>query len=230
MRRVVVVDASLPLRVGLTALFRDHGIADVIGTFDHDDALAWAGDWSSVDAMLIGATDPRRTNDQVPGPAIAARLRQRRPPGHATVTVIAPDPSDERVRRRMWEAEADAIVGLTDLCDHDVLGTLVIRPPDPFVLTQPRVSETARILGIERSSRVNRFVERAEDLGVEYLQHEAPDGAPPMRSRWWINLRRDLTETGRLRVVNRDGTAPDRNQRIASLAQLRRVYDWATRL
>jgi len=229
-RRVLIVDAALPIRTGIASLLRDHGIADVVAVLDHDAALAWTGDPSQVDLLIVGATDPRHRNDQVRGPAVCTAFRRHRPVGSSSIVAVAVDGRDDRARRRMWEAEADALVAITDLHDLPALERIVSDPRERYALTFPRMTESMRMLGIERSSRINRFVERVLEVGVEYLSHEAPDGAPPMRSRWWINLRRDLTETGRLRVVNRDGTAPDRNQRIASLAQLRRVYDWATRL
>jgi hypothetical protein len=229
-RSIVVLEESHVLLAGIECALHALNRFRIVHTGSHRSTEAWTSEWRSIDVLIVGGVDPGAHGDQFPGVRAVQRFREHRPLGAGRVIVVSGMPEDGRVHRRFWEAEADALVGWYDLRESADLLAVIDGTAAWARLDAPRPRETFDALGIVRTSRVNRFVQRVEEIGPQYLTGEAPDGAPPQRARWWSRLRQDLTDAGALRVVNRDGTLPDRNQAIASLAQLRRVHEWATRL
>ena len=48
---------------------------EVVAGLNHDQALAWDGDWSSVDALVLDAADEGRPGNQFPGVAVVRHVR-----------------------------------------------------------------------------------------------------------------------------------------------------------
>lgn len=229
-RRVAIVDDNELTRAGCQRLLGADPAIEVVASVGHDVALGWTDEWSRVDVLVVDAADERREDDQFPGVAVVERLRAAA--GSAvTVVVLTGHYLDDAVRWRMREAGADFFYARTHAMTGEQLVEVVLRPDGARRVPPPADPDAVAGLGVTPSSQVNAFVAAAREAGEGAL---APGGRPPTsvtaRSRWWHRLRRRVAEAGRIIPVNTDGSAPRRDQDVPSLGQLRRVYEWATRV
>lgn len=232
LRRVVIVDGNELTRVGTDLLLTGDSRIRVIGAFDSETATH-RSDWTGVDVLLIDPADERNTRDQFPGVEVIRRLRAASLEAQPVVVALTGHPRDQALLRRMWEAGADYLYSRAEIATAGRLSAVVLAPEECARLASPRPDPRLAGLGIGPETRVNDFVAAVHDAGLDAVL--GPDvrmkNAPrPARSRWWHQVRADLARAGQLRAVNADGTSPRRDQRTPSIAQLRRCYEWATRI
>lgn len=228
MRNVVIVESSMALRTGLSHLLSNSDHFYVSADLSHHDVLTTPFDWEPIDVLLLGPSDIKNPNDQFAGVAIASEYRQARKVGQGRLIALSEMAKNDHLRRRLWEAKVDALETVSDICSLRHLEQLISGDIESALLFKPNESETARSIGIHAGSRINHFVATAQTIGPDYLSAHPPSGAPNPRSRWWGHLRSTLAAAGRIKAVNRDGSMPDREQDVPSIAQLRRVYEWST--
>ena len=228
MNNVVIAESSIALRSGLSHLFATSDRFYVAADFAHQDVLAMHFDWTTVDVLLLGPVDVKNPCDHFSGVEIASAYRRARKMGSGRIVALTEFAKDERLRRRLWEAEVDDLAAISDIESLTYLEDLISGDIESAHLLKPRESEVSLSIGLHSKSRVNHFVTQVQTRGAGYLSSDPPLGAPDPRSRWWGHLRSDLANAGNIRAVNRDGSTPDRRQDTPSIAQLRRVYEWAT--
>ena len=231
-RRVVVVDDNEITRVGATSLLCTDPNIDLVASLDHVEAASWCEAWDRVDVLVVDAADERLEHDQFPGVAIVERFREHRPIGEGVAVVLTGHYFDDAVRHRMKEAGADFFFSRTEALDRATLVRVVLQPDEARRVPPPLDPEMLSSLGVDGAAAVNAFVDAVARKGASdalSLGGSMKRGPAPARSRWWVNLRRDLSSAGGLRTVNREGDSPHRSQELPSISQLRRVYGWATK-
>jgi len=232
MRRVVIVDDNEITRTGSARLLESHPEIDVTGAIDHTRALVWDREWLDADAVIVDAADATRAGDQFPGVEVVRRVRLSTGDRRPTVIVLTGHFLDDALRRRMWEADADFFYSRTEVTTAETLQALVLHPDHARRVASPTDPDELAALGVVPASEVNAFVRHVEVHGLgPVLDADArmKQGPRAERSRWWQQVRRSLAEAGSIEPVNVDGEAPRRDQALPSIAQLRRVYVWATK-
>jgi len=225
--RVVVVDDNEITRTGVIALLRADPRVDVVAALDHDEARSWDGPWDRIDTVLLDAADESRDDDQFPGVGVVTHVRACAP--SAVVVVLTGHFLNDGLRRRMREVGADFFYARTSVSDAASLAAIVCNPEEARRVPPPADPAALAALGITPASRIDDLVTTAERDGL--LGALGARGLTPgHRSRWWTSVRRRLASAGRVAAVNRDGTPPRRDQDVPSLHQLRRIYDWATKV
>ncbi len=230
--RVAVVDDDAVTRTGTTALLATSSRIEVVLTCSHAEAFGMMPDWPDVDVLIVDAADDRDQVDHFPGARLVQRLRGLPQGRDLTVIVITGHFLDDALRLRMREARADFFYSRLDLRSEDALVRAVLKPDAARRVPAARDPETLRQLGITPRSSLSRLIEHAEeaDLSAVLSEDRSAENLPSSRSRWWTRLRHDAAAAGGIGVVNVDGTLPRRDQATPSLAQIRRVYSWATRI
>ena len=223
--RAMVVDDDDINRHGMAGLLELDDRVHVAAALSHDEAMAWAGDWSLVDVALVDAADDRAEGDQFPGVHVVERMRREASRG-LTIVVVTGHFFDEAIRRRMWEAGADFFYHRSELADRQALLRVVLEPEACRRIPPPHGSEAQIRLGVTEATRVNRAVAHAVDRDVARTLAERGDP----RSRRWFRLRRDFNREARLTPMTADGHLPDRNQDLPALPQIARFLTWATRV
>lgn len=224
--RVVVVDDDAVNRHGMAALLATSEDIELIGVFDHDDALAATDVWDGTDVAVVDAADHRRPLDQFPGVAVVEHIRRQATDG-PTIIVITGQFFDDAVRRRMREARADFFYHRADMADAQALYDAVLRPESARRrVPEPRDPESQFRHGVTEHTRVNQAVGYAVEnrLKGRLTEHAEP------RSRRWLRLRGEFNRIARLTPVTSDGRRPDRPQDQPSLPQISRFIFWATKV
>ncbi len=232
MPRVVIVDDNEITRAGTADLLSSHADIEIVAALDHTAALAWKSRWNNVDVVIVDAADETLAGDQFPGIEVVCRVREHAAPAHPTVVVLTGHFLDDGLRHRMWEAGADFYYSRTEITTGEMLQTVVLRPGDQRRVPTPADANRLAALGVTPASSVNDFVRHVErDALAVTLDSSArmKQGPAPERSRWWYRLRVALSRSGKFRAVNADGASPHRDQDLPSVAQLRRIYEWAAR-
>jgi CheY-like chemotaxis protein len=223
--RVIVVDDDDINRHGMAGLLASDDRLHVAAALSHDEAMAWAGDWSLVDVALVDAADDRVAGDQFPGVHVVERMR-RDASRRLTIVVVTGHFFDDAIRRRMWEAGADFFYHRSELADRRVLLRVVLEPEACRRVPAPHDPDAQARLGVTETTRVNRAVAHAVDRDVARTLAERGDP----RSRRWLRLRRDFNREARLTPLTAGGHLPDRNQDLPALPQIARFLTWATRV
>lgn len=150
------------------------------------------------------------------------------------VTVITAQFFHDGLRRRVREAGADYFLYREDIVRTDLLARAVL---DPASLGQRwsedmAARENLLLLGLDSDSRVNEFIGFVDDTDLTEVidPRKSSSAGHGKRSRWWSRIRHEASDVGRIRPVTREGNAPSRDQRAASLSQLRNIYEWATKV
>jgi len=227
--RVVVVDDNEITRTGAVALLGADPRVEVVAALDHDEARSWDGPWDRIDTVLLDAADESRADDQFPGVGVVTHVRAIAPPS-VVVVVLTGHFLNDGLRRRMREVGADFFYARTSVSDGATLAAVVCNPDEARRVPPPQDPAALAALGITATSRIDDLVTAAEHEGLLGALGTGPGSTPGHRSRWWTSARRRLASAGRVRAVNRDGTAPQRDQDVPSLQQLRRIYEWATKV
>lgn len=231
--RVLIVDDNEFHRSGFVGGLRDCAGVEVVAAVDHDTALAWPAErWQEADVALVDAADQHRLHDQFPGVAVVEAARRAAAPARLVITVVTAQFFHDGLRRRVREAGADYFLYREDIVQTDILARAVLDPESLGHRWSEEASESQRmmLLGVEKSAGINSFLHYVEGEGLEDVMGGAPSGRPGNRSRWWSRVRVDATDAGRIRPVTREGNNPNRRQSAASLAQLRNLYEWATKV
>lgn len=230
--RVAVVDDDAVTRAGTTALLATSSRIEVVLTCSHADAIQMVPDWPDVDVLIVDAADDRDLVDHFPGARLVQKLRALDHGGNLIVIVVTGHFLDDALRLRMREVRADFFYSRLDLRSEDALVQAVLEPDAARRVPPARDPETLRQLGITPRSSVSRLIDHAEeaDLSAVLSEDRSAEDLPSSRSRWWMRLRHEAAAAGRIEPVNVDGTLPRRDQATPSLAQIRRVYSWATRV
>lgn len=220
---VVVDDNQLTLPGFLQALEGSPDVQLVAG-LSHDQALAWAGDWSEVDALVVDAADESRTGDQFPGVAVVRRVRAAVAGDGPLIVVVTGHYLHDGLRHRMAAAGADFYFLRADLRSPGALLDVVLHP-DRHRRGVPEVADagTRQVLGVGPGSDVEAFVERVEQEGLHGTRDQP-------RSRRWARVRRDAAAAGGIEARNvTTGDAP-RGQSTPSIRQLGALWQWAARI
>lgn len=224
-RRVAVVDDDDWSRTGLAAILAADARIEVVAALTHDEALT-DDRWLDADVVVVDAADDRRTDDQFPGVAVVERARAALH-AHATVIAVTGYFWDSAVRVRMKEAGADLLYYRPEVQDGDRIRAVVLDPDlETRAFPAPDDDEELFRLGINPTTRVNRFVTTARELG--WLDGQL--ARPGRRTRRFEREREQASTAGRVHPVNADGTPPDREQSWPGRPQLARLLDWATRV
>lgn len=203
---------------------------ELVAGFGHEEAIGWEGDWGAVHVVVVDAADEDRAGDQFPGVAVvrAVRAAAGRQP---LVVVVTGHYLHDGLRHRMAAAGADFFFLRSDLRTPAALIDVVLHP-DRHRRGVPKVADpgTPRLLGVDRSSDVESFVEWVDEehLGAA-LAGDAGARENP-RSRRWARVRRDAATAAGIEPRNlTTGDAP-RGQSTPSIRQLGRLWDWAARV
>lgn len=232
MTRVVVVDDNRLTLPGFVEALGSHPSIELVAAYDHDTALGWAGDWATVDVVVVDAADEARRGDQFPGVAVVRRVRELAGARGPLVVVVTGHYLHDGLRHRMAGAGADFYFLRSELRSPDTLVDIVLHP-EQYRRGVPGVDdpEGRRALGVGASTDVESFVDwvESEDLGPT-LAGDAGARAHP-RSRRWARLRRDAARAGRIEPVNlTTGDRPRGGQDAPSIRQLSRLWEWAARI
>lgn len=228
--RVVVVDNDDVNRSGLAVVLGASQRITVVAAITHQEATDSRALWHDADVMIIDPADHRQDGDQFPGVAVVRQVRAIRPSGDLIIIVITGHFFDDALRRRMREARADYYYHRGDVADATRLRGIVLgagrargarghlpAPADPEALIK---------LGVTGSTRVNRAVKYALEMGLE---RELRERREP-RSRRWLRLRHGFNVEARLTPMTSDGRLPDRRQDDPSLPQITRFLQWAMKI
>jgi hypothetical protein len=216
---------------------RGAGDLVVAGAFGHAEALAWDGDWSLVDVVVVDAADEGRRGDQFPGVGVVRRIvastggGERRP----ILVVVTGHYLHDGLRQRMAQAGADFYFLRANLRTREQLVD-VVRHPDNYRRGVVPVAdlEQRRLLGVTSETALDELVAYAGEHGLDLaLDGDGGGGAgrDDPRSRRWLRHRREMARVGRVRAVNiTTGDAPRGAQSDPSWRQLRQIYRWAARI
>ena len=200
---------------------------DLVAACDHQGALDWAGDWASVDAVVVDAADEDRPGDQFPGVAVVRRIRSAAGSRQPLIVVVTGHFLHDGLRHRMKAAGADFYYLRSDLRSPEDLADVVLHPERHRRGVPPAADpDAARALGVE-GAEVEPFVRWVEgqDLGPA-LEGSRRDP----RSRRWARVRRDAAGAGGIEPRNlTTGDAP-RGQSTPSIRQLGALWQWAARI
>ena len=225
-----MVDNDDVNRSGLTVVLGASPHIIVVAAVTHQEAMDRGTLWHGADVVIIDPADHRQEGDQFPGVAVVRQIRAIRPPGDLVIIVITGHFFDDALRRRMREARADYYYHRGDVADAARLRGIVLSagrargargnlpaPADPEALIR---------LGVTDSTRVNRAVKYALEMGLERELRERRDP----RSRRWLRLRHGFNAEARLTPMTSDGRLPDRRQDVPSLPQISRFLQWAMKI
>mgnify|MGYP000079456748 CR=1 FL=1 len=204
---------------------------EVVAGLSHDQALAWEGDWSSVDALVLDAADEGRSGDQFPGVAVVRRVRGATAGDGPLIVVVTGHYLHDGLRHRMAKAGADFYFLRADLRSPDALLDVVLHPerhrrgvPD---IIDP---DAQRLLGIGSASDVESFVGRVEGEGLAGTLSRDDQEREQPRSRRWARFRRDAAAAGGIAPVNLTTGDTPLGQDTPSIRQLSRLWHWAARI
>lgn len=228
--RVVVVDNDDVNRGGLTVVLGASPHITVVAAVTHQEAMDRETLWHDADVVIIDPADYRQEGDQFPGVAAVRQIRAIRSSGDLIIIVITGHYFNDALRRRMREAQADYYYHRADVADAARLREIVLcagrargargnlpAPADPEALIK---------LGVTDSTRVNRAVKYALEIGLERELRERKEP----RSRRWLRLRHGFNAEARLTPMTSDGRLPDRRQDVPSLPQITRFLQWAMKI
>lgn len=204
---------------------------EVVAGLNHDEALAWEGDWSTVDALVLDAADEGRAGDQFPGVAVVRRVRGTTDGTGPLIVVVTGHYLHDGLRHRMAAAGADFYFLRSDLRSHEALLDVVLHPERHRRGVPDVVDGHARqVLGVGPAADVESFVAlvEAEDLSHALTEGHGPREGP--RSRRWARFRREAAGASGIAPVNlATGDTPLR-QDTPSIRQLSRLWQWAARI
>lgn len=223
-RRVAVVDDDDVTRTGSAVLLRRHGAVEEVVELTLAQALSHQR-WSDIDVVLLDPVDRDDPVDQISGAKVAERIRAATTRSSPRIVVVSGVAEDHAVRRRLWEAGADAYLRRRTLRDGSVLAQTVVHPMAGNRFGRPADHEVQYRLGITARSRVNLGVAAAF---TECLVPQAGWVGPRGRDR--LARRRRFNQAARLQPMGSDGRVPDRQQDAPSLLQIQRFVAWATRV
>jgi hypothetical protein len=199
-----------------------------VAGYDHEHALAWEGDWSSVDVLVVDAADEGSPGDQFPGVAVVRRARAGGTGDQPVIVVVTGHYLHDGLRHRMAAAGADFYFLRSELRSSESLVDVVMHPERHRRGVPPVADPAARdALGAGDVEAFVGWVDRhgaATDLSGEEGRRDEP------RSRRWARLRRAASEAGGIEPRNlTTGQAP-LGQDTPSLRQLGRLWRWAARI
>jgi hypothetical protein len=227
-RRLVIVDDDQVRRTGLVALLRDTDGLDVAPPVGLETAMLWRTEWNPVDVCLVDVVDRSHPEDHFAGVEVVHCVRHHAGPG-VVVVVVTDHYGHDALRLRVREAGADYLYPRSELATASRVRRAVTEPSGDRRAPPIADPDSLHRLGVTPAARIDAFVRHVRDRGLT----GALLGTEPFeqrRARWLFSARTALAETGRIHAVNADGTPPRREQQVPSIAQLRRVYQWATRV
>ena len=201
-----------------------------MAALDHDEAMRWQGDWSTVDVVVVDAADEGRAGDQFPGVAVVRQVRNAAASSQPMVVVVTGHYMHDGLRHRMRAAGADFFYLRSDLRTPEALVDVVLHPERHRrgvpVAADP---DAPGRLGVSDGSNVEAFVSwiDEEELGPE-LAGAGSRGQP--RSRRWSRVRREAAGAGHIEPVNLTTGDRPRDQSTPSIRQLARLWAWAARV
>ncbi len=231
MTRVVVVDDNQLTLPGFLQALDGSPHVELVAGLNHDEALAWDGDWTDVDALVVDAADEGRAGDQFPGVAVVRTVRGAAAGDGPLIVVVTGHYLHDGLRHRMAAAGADFYFLRADLRTPEALLDVVLHP-DRHRRGVPDVAEpgTRRLLGVGAASDVESFVAHVEGQGLgDALTHDLPSRDRP-RSRRWARFRRDAAGAGGITAMNLTTGATPLGQDTPSIRQLARLWQWAARI
>jgi CheY-like chemotaxis protein len=201
---------------------------ELVAGLDHDQALAWSGDWADVDVVVVDAADEGRPGDQFPGVAVVRRVRAFAECRQPLVVVVTGHYLHDGLRHRMKEAGADFYFLRSDFRSTDALIDVILHP-ERHRRGVPGLAdaETARLLGVGDGANVESFVGwvQGEELGAALgANRDDP------RSRRWSRVRGDAARAGHIKATNMTTGDTPRGRATPSIRQLARLWDWAARV
>ncbi len=207
---------------------------DLVGAFGHGGALAWEGDWSAVDVVVVDAADEGQQGDQFPGVGVVRSLVAATADQRPTIVVVTGHYLHDGLRQRMAQAGADFYFLRANLRTREQLVD-VMRHPESYRRGVAPVAdiERRRLLGVTPETPLDDLVSYAGEHHLDVAL--GGDGAGPVRkdprSRRWLRHRREMAAAGRLQAVNiTTGDPPRGTQTQPSWRQLRQIYRWAARI
>lgn len=225
--RIVVVDDNRLTLPGFVDAIERSPDLELVAAFDHQGALDWAGDWASVDAVVVDAADEDRPGDQFPGVAVVRHVRSAAGHRQPLIVVVTGHFLHDGLRHRMKAAGADFYYLRSDLRSPEDLAEVVLHPErHRRGVPAPADPAAARALGAD-GAEVESFVRWVEGEGLgPALEGSRPDP----RSRRWGRLRREGAAAGGIEPRNlTTGDAP-RGQGTPSIRQLAALWQWAARI
>lgn len=222
-KRIAVIDVNEFTRTRSAVLLRRHRGVEEVVELSHEQSLACQR-WQDIDVVLLDPVD-QDAFDQVPGAALVERIRAATTRSSPRIVAVSGVADDHAVRRRLWEAGADAHLPRRTLRDGAVLVRAVVGSLNGDRLGRPADHEVQYRLGITARTRVNLGVTAAF---AECLVPEAGWAGP--RGRESLARRTRFNEAARLQPMGSDGRVPDRDQDVPSLLQIQRFVTWATRV
>lgn len=204
---------------------------EVVAGLNHDQALAWEGNWSAVDALVLDAADEGRAGDQFPGVAVVRRVRAAATGAGPLIVVVTGHYLHDGLRHRMAKAGADFYFLRADLRSPEALVDVVLHP-ERHRRGVPDVADpdTRRMLGIGPASDVESFVGRVEGEGLASTLSGDNQARDQPRSRRWARFRRDAAGAGGIAPVNLTTGDTPLGQDTPSIRQLSRLWQWAARI
>ena len=202
------------------------------GAFGHAEALAWDGDWSRIDVVVVDAADEGLPGDQFPGVAVVRLVRAEAGEPGPTVVVVTGHYLHDGLRHRMAQAGADFYFLRANLRTRDQLLDVIRNPESYRRGVAPVVDvEQRRLLGLKPEASVDELISYADDHGLDVvLRGDGPARADP-RARRWLRHRREMAKAGGIDAVNiTSGDPPRGSQACPSWPQLRQIYRWAARI
>ena len=204
---------------------------ELVAGLDHQAALDWEGDWGGIDVVVVDAADEGRPGDQFPGVAVVRGIRGSAGPRQPVIVVVTGHYLHDGLRHRMAAAQADFFFLRSDLRTPGALVDVVLHPDDHRRgVPQPAEPDRRRLLGIERDTDVESFVEWVDAEGVGPSLPAGPGARDQPRSRRWARIRRQAADAGRVRPVNLTTGDVPRAQDTPSIRQLGRLWEWAARV
>ena len=231
--RVVVVDDNQLTLPGFVQALQGSPAVELVAGLDHDQALAWEGDWSSVDAVVVDAADEGRAGDQFPGVAVVRRVRAMADGRGAgpLIVVVTGHYLHDGLRHRMAAAGADFYFLRADLRFTEALLDVVLHPESHRRGVPDVVDPNARrSLGVRPRSDVESFVALVdgEGLGTSLSGDHWSRDQP--RSRRWNRFRRQAADAGAIAPTNLTTGDTPLGHDTPSIRQLARLWQWAARV
>jgi DNA-binding NarL/FixJ family response regulator len=231
MRRVVVVDDNQLTLPGFVQALGGSRDIELVAGLDHDAALAWDGDWGSVDVVIVDAADETRSGDQFPGVAVVRGIRRSAGDRQPLIVVVTGHYLHDGLRHRMAAAGADFYFLRSDLRSADLLVDVVLHP-DRHRRGVPPVADPGvrRALGVGPTSDVESFVGWVEGQALGPALAGGLRARDQPRSRRWARIRREGAAAGGIETRNLTTGDTPLGQGAPSIRQLARLWDWAGRV
>jgi CheY-like chemotaxis protein len=226
-----VVDDNQLTLPGFVEALQGCAEVEVVAGLNHDQALAWEGDWSTVDALVLDAADEGRAGDQFPGVAVVRRVRAATAGPGPLIVVVTGHYLHDGLRHRMAKAGADFYFLRADLRSPEALVDVVLRP-DRHRRGVPDVIDgnAPRVLGLGPASDVESFVGLVEAGALGDALTEGHGRREGPRSRRWSRFRREAARSGGITAVNLTTGDTPLGQDTPSIRQLARLWQWAARI